>query len=718
MRHSPDRRRLVVIAIVCSIVFVAAMAVRRPPVASGAVVGPADRVVVVGVPGLTFTDVLSGPMPALRAAADSGGSAAVTARLAGKSPTTADLYASIGAGSEAATPAKFGMTRPGAALSITVADAGAARAKNKAAHRSSLPGALGDALAGSGVGVAAIGNSDSPGPGRKAAENSRPVAAALMQRDGLVPYAVVERRPLLLNDASAPAGLRADATLISRQVTTALLTQRVVFVETGDLDRLAALQPTASTALESRHRDAALAEVDATISTLSSQAPAETLLLVVGLDPGPVRRLTPMVALGPGVHRGLLSSSSTGRRGVIALADLAPTILHAVAGPVPAGMIGQPLRSSNGSPDLGDMADLDRDARASERLRGPVTNGLVVAIVLFVILGVLTLSRLGRPRRTAPGLEWVALVVASAPLATFLAGWARAGPLAGWVGLAVAAAAVLIAVMAQWLLPRPIDAFLAIEAATLFVLLVDICTGSRLQGASALGNSLLVAARFRGIGNAGLGVVGAATVLVGVAMVERRREARPLVAALFLVVVLVVCLPPLGAKVGGVFVLVPVLAGVLAALAERRFSWRLGVACVALGAAVAVDAVRPASSRSHLGRLVGGTADGSASVATVVSRKLSSAVHVTRTSHWMPAAVALTVLLILALWRFGAWRRLGETASPFHVAVSGVAAVAVLGLVTSDSGILTAALALTAGAAYVVLRVLDEPRGPDPQPPP
>jgi hypothetical protein len=69
MRHSPDRRRLVVIAIVCSIVFVAAMAVRRPPVASGAVVGPADRVVVVGVPGLTFTDVLSGPMPALRAAA-------------------------------------------------------------------------------------------------------------------------------------------------------------------------------------------------------------------------------------------------------------------------------------------------------------------------------------------------------------------------------------------------------------------------------------------------------------------------------------------------------------------------------------------------------------------------------------------------------------------------------------------------------------------------
>src|SRR4051794_4849515 len=279
MRHSPNRRRLLAITIVLLIVFVAAMTVRRPAVATGAVVGPADRVVVVGVPGLTFADMLSGPMPALRAAADSGGSAAVTARLAGKSPTTADLYASIGAGSEAATPAKFGMTKPGAALSITVADAGAARAKNKAAHRSSLPGALGDALGGSGVGVAAVGNSDSPGPGRKAAENSRPVAAALMRRDGVVPYAVVERRPLLLRDLSAPAGLRADPALISLQVTTALLTQRVVFVDTGDLDRLAALQPTASTALTTRHRDAALAGVDATISTLARQVPAETLLL-------------------------------------------------------------------------------------------------------------------------------------------------------------------------------------------------------------------------------------------------------------------------------------------------------------------------------------------------------------------------------------------------------------------------------------------------------
>src|SRR3954466_12469178 len=123
MRHSPDRRPLLVITIVLLIVFVAAMTFRRPPVATGAVVGPADRIVVVGVPGLTFTDVLSGPMPALRAAVEAGGSAAGTARVAGKSPTTADLYASIGAGSEAATPAKFGSTHPGAVLSITVDNA-------------------------------------------------------------------------------------------------------------------------------------------------------------------------------------------------------------------------------------------------------------------------------------------------------------------------------------------------------------------------------------------------------------------------------------------------------------------------------------------------------------------------------------------------------------------------------------------------------------------
>lgn len=710
-RRVPGR----VFAAVAAAVVVSVLVAARPASPAGRPLARASHLVVVGLPTLTFDDLRTGALPHLRALAGTGAVGAMTARLANRTPTSADLYAAMGAGSEAATPSGFGSTEAAGPSSIVMRGAAEAVRRNRDAHRSSLPGALGDALARAGDGAAAVGNADAPGVGAGSVDrdNYRPVAATVMTSDGRVPAAVVERSALLRSDPAAPEGLAADPSLVAGRTLDALAANRVVVVDLGDLDRLASVDPAPSPEQNARLRTAALQRADETIGRLRTGAPDGTLLVVAGLDAGAARRLTPVVVAGPGVVPGYLVSPSTGRRGILTIADLAPTVLHSLRDPVPAEMVGQPLRSSastaTATTRLDRLATLDRDARAVERLRRPVTQAAAIGVTVFALFALLVLSPLGRPDRSGPPLRAAALATSSLPLAVLLAGFLPVGGARSWSPVVVAAAVVVVPVVARAGTTSWRAAFLAVQAATLALLLVDVCTGSRLQTSTALGSSLLVAARFRGLGNAGLGTAAAATILLASALVAYRAALRPWVVVLFAVVTVAVCVPFLGAKVGGIFVLVPVFVGLGWVLFGRRLSWRVIAAAgaavvVVLGLAVAVDGLFPGRTRSHLGRLAGTTArTGGDSLAVVIARKLGSGVHVARTSQWMPATVALVVVAVAVLVLWGGWREVTPPGSVERTTAVALIAAAVLGLLTSDSGILTAALVLVAAVPWLVL---------------
>src|SRR4051794_40026736 len=233
------------------------MAATRPAAPKGHGFDPAAHVVVLGLPSLTVADLRDGPMPELRALAATGAVGTMTARLAERVPTSADLYAALGAGSEATMPAGFGATAPAAGASGTAGSSDTAGAvfmplaargiaANRAAHRSSLPGALGDAVAGAGLGAATVGNADSPGVGALARDNYRPAAAAVITSDGGMAHAVVDRPAFLVSDADAAGGWAAAPARAVSRTSEALASTRFVVVAPGDLDRLATVDPPAS----------------------------------------------------------------------------------------------------------------------------------------------------------------------------------------------------------------------------------------------------------------------------------------------------------------------------------------------------------------------------------------------------------------------------------------------------------------------------------------
>ena len=686
----------------------------------------ADRVVIVGVPHLSWDDVETGRLPRLDALIDTGAVAASSVRTLAGRPSPAEAYATLGAGTrvlggdaaglayaadeavEAGTAASAAGRRTGLEPRgevVVVGLPGIARA-NKPKHVSSYPGALGDALRASGKSTAVIGNADTGVTVGRRGPILRPAAIALAGTDGTVDEGEVGPG-LLVNDPTAPFGLRSDldAMLAAFDRTTA----DVVLIDSGDLDRVAVFDQLATPGASAAARSRALADSDRLLGAIVDRVSPETLLLVVSVvPPGGEWHLAPIVASGAGVVHGSLFSPSTRRRGLVTLTDVAPTVLDALGVATPAGMIGHPLRYHAETPDVGGLADMDRDAGYREGIYFRLTIGYIVAQAIVYILAMLAFTRFGGVGRAGPWLRAVVLGVSAWPLATFahraIPDVAELGGVGVVLLFAIDAAIVALALRARRHALSPLS---WVVGATVALFLVDVATGARLQSSSILGYSPHTAARFTGLGNASFAALAATAVIAGALHVHhapRRREALFGTAAIFGLVVIADGWPSLGADVGGIITLVPVFALTLIAMSGRRISWRsvaivAALAVAVVGVAALVDVARPPESRTHLGRLVADVnADGVTPFSTTVSRKLATNFR-TWKSPWTWSILVLSGYLIWFVVWAGGWSRQLPARGALRAGAVGVLAAGLLGYASNDSGVVVAAARLRLSGA-------------------
>jgi hypothetical protein len=743
--------RLVLIAMTVLVVLVAVVwsGTRWQPSAAAPEARP-GKVVLFGMPGLSWGDIGIGALTNLDRLTDEGAVAALSAPSLG-TPSVTEGYAALGAGSRVRAGDSAALASDVGGR-VVVTDAEAVRSE-AGRHTPTEPGALGDALHQAGRRTAVVGNADTAGnlfPEEVPAE-LRPTAVALMDRGGVVDAGTVS--PDLLTDAPrAPFGHRADPEAMVAATKRALADADVVLVDPGDLSRVAAvkeLDPIRSFA--ARLRSDALRDTDALLGRIRAALPSDALLLVVSVSPpGSQARLTPIVVAGPGVPHGQLYSPSTKRAGLVALSDLAPTVLDALGADVPAAMVGRPVHYRAGATGIDRLQRLDRATEHRQSLYFPLTLAFIafqgavyglIAVALSAGRGGGRASRSDRAARARARNWWAvlrlaAVAIAAYPLATFLFRALPFGPDAGAGGvvvlLAIDGAIVALAARARRHRLAPLGWVLG---ATVALLIVDVATGARLQVASLMGYSPEAVARYYGIGNPTFAILGATTLLataIHLHAAPRRDEALLSVAGTLLVVLVLDGLPFLGDDVGGIVTLTPIFAVALWAFSGRRVTWRvvlvaLGVAVLALAAAVAVDLLRAPDDRTHLGRVVAGTWEhGESNLATTIARKVDANFRVLRTSVWAWAVpVTAAFLLWLLVWR-RRWTTLLPARSALRVGVVAALAAGLCGFLANDSGVVVTALALTYVGPFLgflaLVRtgcepVLLGPGGPHPRPP-
>jgi len=519
-----------------------------------------------------------------------------------------------------------------------------------------------------------------------------------------------EIRPGLLA-GSIPGGAAYAGVTPTRDVIAAAdLRGRVGAVSTGSAGSLA----TRVRALERRF---ALVVVDlpplprggAPLDALLARRDPRGLLVVLRAPPrasGP--QLLPIGVAGA---RGQLTSATTRRAGVVALIDVAPSVLGALGRPVPNAVHGQAIRADGPR----DAAALRTLAARWGALREQRIAGLAAFAAAWVVLLVLGAAGGARSRRAVLRAGVLGLLWWPTPALVL-------GPLDPARGVEIAlmvVAPLVLGALTDRAVPWPRAAALP-AGVGLLAHTLDLVGGSDWTSLSLLGPNPAIGARFYGVGNE-LEILLVAMFLIGLAAglpaatPARRAAAAFALGGLGLGIVLAA--GRLGADVGGVVTAgvgatVAVLALRPGGLTRRRAAAVLLVPVLGLAALALLDTVT--GGEDHFSRTVlhGGAGD----LADTLRRRAGLALHALGNG----AMPVLVVLALVALGVAARYRRrlLAPLPDAWRAGLLGLLAASVAGTLANDSGPLFLVMGVGAlAAALAYLRSPPPARAPGAPPP-
>jgi hypothetical protein len=671
---------------------------------------PAAHVVVVGIGGLSWSDVSPTATPALWRLAREGSAGSLV--VSGIRPRTcpADGWLTLNAAARAAVPHAAAGPCP-APPAVTVQPSRASPGAPAPARVPWMPGLVAynsrfhyDPQWG--LLAAAPGP---PGPGRCATAVGPGAALAL----------------------ASPAG-RVASYLPSASALTAAVLARcpLTVVDLGNL-------PAAPGAAGVPARAVAVRAADRQLGRIAARLPAGSALVVAAPGDGTEPHLRVIVVSGPGFSGGLLTAASTRWPGMVVLTDLTPTVLGWLGAPVPSAAAGSPLRAVPRGPGglaatVRTLAAQDTAAQVYRRTVTPfyqlVGFGYAALFALIALIPWARGEQRGTRRRAVARAAgaWAASVPAGTFLASLVPWWTLAHPAAVLYSLAVTWAAVVAAAALAGPWRRdPLGPPGVVAAVTLAVIGLDLVTGSHLARETPFGLSALEAGRFYGLGNNAV-VIYAASGLVcaawlGGALLRRGQRSRALLvmAAITAFTVGVAAWPVFGAKVGGTIAMLPGFLVLLAAAAHAAITWRraalIAVSGLALVAVFAlVNYFVPVTGHSDIGGFAGQVLHGGAGA--TLQRKISSNLGSLTASPFDPVIpVVVAVLGAIAAWparlRCTLLARAYRQIPLLRATLSAVWLVAVLSWLAEDSGVTVPAAALPLVLPLVVVILSSLPAG-------
>ncbi|GAA1850390.1 hypothetical protein GCM10009813_09950 [Brevibacterium marinum] len=418
------------------------------------------------------------------------------------------------------------------------------------------------------------------------------------------------------------------------------------------------------------------------------------------------------MVLEPGSDAGLLTSSSTRQPGLVQVPDIAPTLVELSGGESMQNAAGAPMTVENtgSSWESRFQAVLDRQVAVKTQSELSTWFFPVVATLMVGLLALAWFLRTNHRALVHSGAYRLGIVFTALPVSTFLVNtvpWERAtnpdiamlGALAGW-SLILGS----IALLGPWRRYK-LGPTLFVAVVSVLVLAYDVVTGSQLQMSTLLGEPLLIASRFYGIGNSALALYCCALLLAvaGFAAMTTRPIVRILIVTVpILVSSVILAAPGLGTKFGSVPTLIIGVAYLVLAAAGIRFSLKrlgltVGIAGFVMLAVLFIDWLRPADQRTHFGRFFESIINGEA--LGVLTRKIGMNIDIL-TQSWMTLILPLIIIgvfwLALSPQRFSL-QGLTDTYERIPLLRAGMISLAILlgvGTIINDSGIVVPAVGI------------------------
>lgn len=586
----------------------------------------------------------------------------------------------------------------------------AVKKSNNTALYNAKIGILGDILKEQGIKTAVYGNADR---GFDISKRRREAVLVAVDSRGRVDFgnissSVNENAPL------RPFGLKTNFKAIENDIGKLPDNKNLfIVIDTGDTSRAAAYSSRTKEAVYKKYKSLALVELDEFIGNLIlSYGFENTLYIIAAPTPAPESKpreeLTPVIIFGDGFSKGLLTSATTRRNGIITLVDLAPTIVNQFNSNIglPKEMTGSMIRYVKSNINFQKLQSINKYTILIDELRPAF-------VFAFIALQVITFIFAGLVLWTGAYDNWIfksarilLLSVMVVPVSFLLTGLlATEAAIIPFVVILLTTV-VILTTASILLFKDKLVSILAISIATYLMIVIDVLFGAKLNMNTILGYSPIIAGRFYGIGNQMMSVLLAVSLVLVASFQDIRRKdsiyMRAFQLFLFAATLVIVGLPDLGANTGGT---ITFLAAFWAAYVYyKKRSLDIIDALKAFGAlviffiiAVGANMIFSAGSESHLTRMVVRIQDGAyLDLYLTIKRKLLTNWRIFRYSSWSYLFIIVIGLFVaLRLRPVGGMNDLFKKYPAFLAATTGCLIGSFVGLVTNDSGISIPALILS-----------------------
>ena len=574
--------------------------------------------------------------------------------------------------------------------------------QNKGEYKSSI-GYLGQTLSSNGKKIGVLGNSDYYDSTGQFVKN-RDFCLAVMDSRGRIHDGVLDG--INKKKTNFPYGIGTDYKKLREETKRLYESSDLLFVELGDTFRLDEYKENLNKNTYAKMKRMVYSEANKYIASTLKMAGDNDTIYIIGSFPSRLdyknnRRLAPVVRIDKSEKgSGLLETSTTRRKGVIANIDLGVDILNRF-GLKNKFMNGRVIKSV---PMENSFEYLQKDYKkiiAISSIRMSIINIYVTIIVASWIICALALWKKEKIPQKHRGKvlnvlkEFVKLGLIM-PLAFLTAPILQARTEPG-VALSIIAATIVYYLAGRVLFKNDdMKQICLFASAMIAIIVVDSALYTPLMESNIMSYDPMIGARYYGIGNEYEGVTIGSAIIAFAILLEHKSIKRWMVVPFLLLVLFTSAYPAMGANVGGaisecvayiVFILliydikIDFKKALMILLATGGLVVAFAIADIALGLG------------SHLGNFVNQIlANGPMEIVNVFARKIEMNVKLAQTTVWVN--ILLAGLAILALIIFRPNKNFAAMKAKYPLIYKGYLSIMVGCIVTlfvNDSGIISSA---------------------------
>ncbi len=569
-------------------------------------------------------------------------------------------------------------------------------------------GALGQTLSQNKLKTSVLGNSDIIENGELT--KNRNIGLVAMDQYGRIDAGNID--DINIKDANMPFGISTDYNKLIKETKKYYKETDAIFVDLGDTYRLdnyrLNLNDKTYASMKKRisnHIDKYLKEVLAMVGEndtvyISSAFPSD-------LDYKNTRRLSPIIKF-KGEGKGILSSATTRREGIVANLDVGVDILNEF-GLENKAMLGRSYNLVEKDDNVSYVLDQYEKIVSISDIRSTVVNGFVGVISISWIIGMIAILLRNHFRHEEKVFivlkEFIKLGIIM-PLSFLIA------PIFNFKQPMAIAGGILLTTLVLYLIGRKLFkddikqmGFFALI--TIIVITIDSIFGTYLMQNNIMSYDAIIGARYYGIGNEYEGVTIACAIFALATLVSYNKIPKWIVPILSITILITSAYPSMGANVGGaISECVAYLLFVLL-IFDVKLDFKkvlmLGLVAVGVvGAFAVLDIV--SGSESHLSVFVNQILlNGPSAIFETFGRKIQMNIKLAQTSVWVN--ILLAGIGIIAIFIFRPSKHFRDIARKYPVLFKGFVASMVgciITLLVNDSGIVAAATA----SIYILIPII------------